>query len=257
MPHEKGDFSLRTTAPVTLANGKVFDVGHCNLCANCHKATVDAAKAVVALPSNKIDADWGPHRGPQADIVRGTNAYEFPGKKYGSSAHKDIINDGCISCHMNLPKGRAAGLSLQVGGHSFQLAGETLNLTACNSCHRDVTQAHGAPVFNVIAREDYDHNGKKEPYQLEVQGLLDQLVNKDGTGVLQSIDQPFYNSDGSFHAVKTDVMRSVAEVGALYNYRMIVNDRSLGIHNAKYAIQVLYDSIQALDPQFDTSLRPQ
>jgi hypothetical protein len=257
MPHEKGDFSLRIITPVTLANGKIFDVGHGNLCANCHKATTDAAKMVVAVPSNKIDADWGPHRGPQADIVRGTNAYEFPGKKYGSSAHKDILNDGCISCHMNLPVGRAVGLSHQVGGHSFQIAGETLNLSACNSCHRGVTQAPQAAVFNIIAQEDYDHNGKKEPYQLEVQGLLDQLVNKDGTGLLQSLEPPFYNADGSFHFVKSDAARSAAEVGALYNYRMIVNDRSLGIHNAKYVIQILYDSIQALDPQFDASKRPQ
>ena len=257
MPHERGDFSLRTVVPVTLANGKIFDVGRGNLCASCHKSTADAAKIVAALPANKITDDWGPHRSPQADLVRGTNAYEFPGKKYGSSAHKDIINDGCISCHMNLPKGRAVGLTMLVGGHSFQIVGDTLNLAACNSCHRGVTQAPQAPVFNVIAQEDYDHNGKKEPFQLEVQGLLDQFVNKEGTGALQNLTPPFYNADGSFHAVKSDVVRPLVEVAALYNYRMIVGDRSLGVHNTKYVIQVLYDSLQALDPQFDVSRRPQ
>jgi hypothetical protein len=260
-PHEKGDFSLRRISPVTLENGKVFDVGHGNLCATCHRATADAAKMVVPMPANKIFPFWGSHHGPQADIVMGTNAYEFPGKKYGSSAHKDIVNDGCISCHMSLPKGRAA-LSPEIGGHSFQIEGkvhgaDTLNLSACISCHRDVSQVRGKIVFSIMAQEDYDHNGKKEPFELEVQGLLERFVNKDGTGLLQKLNPPFYKPDGSFNFVRSDALRPVDEVAAFYNYRMIVDDKSSGIHNTKYVIQVLYDTIQAMDPGFDVSLRPQ
>ncbi len=261
MPHEKGDFSLRTIAPVTLANGKVFDVGHGNLCASCHKATADAAKTVVPLPANKVAPYWGSHHGPQADITMGTNAYEFPGKSYGSSAHKDVMNDGCISCHMSLPKGRA-GLSMELGGHSFRIAGkvhevDTLNVSACISCHRDIAQVRGREVFNIIAQEDYDRNGKKEPFQLEVQGLLDRFVDKNGTGLLQKLNPPYYKPDGSFNFVRSEVVRPLPEVAAFYNYRMIVDDKSLGIHNTKYVLQVLYDTLQALDPGFDVSLRPQ
>ena len=36
-PHEKGDFSLRTAAKVTLTNGAAFDKGNSNLCAGCHR----------------------------------------------------------------------------------------------------------------------------------------------------------------------------------------------------------------------------
>ena len=261
MPHEKGDFSLRTIAPVRLENGKVFDVGHGNLCASCHKATADASKAVAPMPANKIFPFWGSHHGPQADITMGTNAYEFPGKTYGSSAHKDIMNDGCISCHMSLPTGRA-GLSMEIGGHSFMIEGDvhevnTLNVSACISCHRDAAQVPGKNVLNIMAQEDYDHNGKKEPFQVEVQGLLDRFVNKSGTGLLQKLNPPFYKPDGSFNFVRSDAVRPLVEVAAFYNYRMISDDRSRGIHNTKYVIQVLYDTIQALDPEFDVSLRPQ
>ncbi|HUI72219.1 MAG TPA: hypothetical protein VL354_16990 [Spirochaetia bacterium] len=260
-PHEKGDFRLRTATPVTLANGKVFDVGDGNLCASCHRATAVAAQAVTAMPANTIAAYWGSHHGPQADIVAGTNAYEFPGKTYGSSAHKDVINDGCVSCHMSLPKGRA-GLSLEIGGHSCEVVGkvhgtDTLNLAACISCHRDIRQAPGRAVFNIIAQEDYDQNGKKEPFQVEVQGLLDRFVNREGTGLLQTLNPPFYTKDGAFVWSKSDAVRPISEVAAFYNYRMIVDDRSLGIHNTKYVIQILYDTIQALDPHFDVSRRPQ
>jgi hypothetical protein len=48
----------------------------------------------------------------------------------------------------------------------------------------------------------------------------------------------------------------VLEMAALYNYKMISEDRSRGIHNAKYVIQILCDTIQALDPSFDVSRRP-
>jgi hypothetical protein len=35
----------------------------------------------------------------------------------------------------------------------------------------------------------------------------------------------------------------------------VAEDRSRGIHNAPYTIQVLYDTIETLDPSFDTSKR--
>jgi len=35
-----------------------------------------------------------------------------------------------------------------------------------------------------------------------------------------------------------------------------VEDRSRGVHNATYTIQVLYDTLKALDPKYDDSLRP-
>ena len=45
-------------------------------------------------------------------------------------------------------------------------------------------------------------------------------------------------------------------MAALYNYKLFVEDRSRGVHNATYTIQVLYDALKSLDPRFDDSLRP-
>ena len=81
-PHERGDLSLRTVSPVTLATGQIMDIGKGNLCANCHQSASVASKTVVATPANKVFPFWGAHHGPEADIFMGTNAYEFPGKKY-------------------------------------------------------------------------------------------------------------------------------------------------------------------------------
>jgi hypothetical protein len=44
-------------------------------------------------------------------------------------------------------------------------------------------------------------------------------------------------------------------MAALYNYKFVLEDRSRGMHNAPYTIQILYDSLKALDPGFDTSAR--
>jgi hypothetical protein len=46
-------------------------------------------------------------------------------------------------------------------------------------------------------------------------------------------------------------------VAALYNYKFVEEDGSKGIHNAAYAVQLLMDSIKALDKNFDDSRRPQ
>jgi hypothetical protein len=38
---------------------------------------------------------------------------------------------------------------------------------------------------------------------------------------------------------------------------MILEDKSRGVHNPTYVVQVLYDSLQVLDPKFDVSKRPE
>ena len=44
-------------------------------------------------------------------------------------------------------------------------------------------------------------------------------------------------------------------MAALWNYKFVAEDRSRGIHNAPYTIQLLYDSIESLDPSFNVSKR--
>ena len=92
--------------------------------------------------------------------------------------------------------------------------------------------------------------------QEEVEGLLTLFVNPDGTGYLQKLSPPIYKPDGSYNSTQEEKMRPVTEVAALYNYKFILEDRSKGIHNVNYTIQVLYDSLVSLDSKFDVSLRP-
>ena len=266
-PHETWDFSLRTTKAVKLQDGSTFDVGAGNLCANCHQARRGVASEVKAMEAASVSSHWGGHHGPQSDVVNGTNAYEYPGKRYSSSPHKDVLANGCVTCHMSLPEGRYSS-NPAIGGHSFNIAGEVheaeqVNVSGCVGCHEGIKQLAGTDMFDIKAEADYDRDGTVEAVQMEVQGLLDAMVNKNGSGYLQTINPPMFAKDaeatfeglGDWAGSRSGKW-SEAEIGALWNYKLFVEDRSRGVHNATYTIQVLYDSLKALDPRLDDSLRP-
>jgi Doubled CXXCH motif (Paired_CXXCH_1) len=255
-PHDTGNFSLRTMSKITLANGAAFDKEKGNLCANCHRARRTPKEEVKArnIPTDS----WGAHHGPQADMLVGTNAYEFSGKKYSSSAHALLPQANCIACHMTQPSGRYS-LAPTIGGHSMRIEGEvherpTVNTAGCLSCHADMKQVADKPLFDRKAPADYDGDGKVETIQEEVEGLYERLINKKGTGLLQTMKEPPYDAKGKFINSKTQYPNVV--VAALYNYKFVVEDGSKGIHNTKYAVQLLMDSIKALDKNFDDSKRP-
>ena len=257
-PHDAGNFSLRTTAKVSLANGIVFDRDKGNLCANCHRARRTPKEEVRArnIPTDS----WGAHHGPQADMLSGTNAYEFPGKKYASSAHGALPTATCATCHMTLPAGRYS-LSPAIGGHSFRIAGEVheehkVNTAGCTNsgCHAEMNQVSGTHYFDKKAGADYDGNGKIESVQQEVEGLLKKIINDKGSGLLQTMKDAPYDAKGKFANAKTQYPIEV--VGTLYNYKFVLEDGSKGVHNTTYAVQLLMDSIKALDKNFDDSKRP-
>ncbi len=274
-PHKTGDMSLRTIKPVTMSNGAVFDMGEGNLCANCHQTRGKAKELVKAVPAKKLPGYWGSHHGGQSDMILGNNAYEYEGKKYYSSVHATLVKNACTDCHMATPKARFSS-SPGMAGHSFEIAGEVhhapkLNTAGClGNCHTKVKQVIAVnedtpkkgfwwhqtdAVFDIQAKADFDNDGKAEPLQSEVEGLLNLLVNNKGTGYLQKGDLPLYKKDGTWNWNRSDKMRTVKETAAVYNYKYVAEDRSRGVHNAPYTIQILYDTIQSLDPGFDASKR--
>jgi hypothetical protein len=252
-PHNTGDFSLRTTQPVTLTTGDIFDAGTGNLCANCHQSRSDVAGQVKA---GTLSSRLGPHHGPEADLFAGVNGAQIPGKSYSSSAHTYVVDDSCVQCHLARPDGRYS-LSPEVGGHSFYVKGEVhgetkINASACSSCHEGVGQ--DGEFFDIMAKADYDDDGTVENAQAEVEGLLHHIVNPDGTGVLQKISPPAFSASGGW--IGGGVEYPIEVSGAVWNYRYIEEDRSFGIHNTNYAVQLLMDTISLFDSTFDMSTRP-
>ncbi len=75
-----------------------------------------------------------------------------------------------------------------------------------------------------------------------------------GTGVMQKMANPMFKPDGSFITSKTAYTE--AQLGAYANLMYVIEDKSLGVHNTVYTIELLMDSIKAIDPAYDTANRP-
>ncbi len=199
--YTKADFGLESTAPVKLfaqdING-TYDSGRGNLCANCHQP-----RRTLALYPPTEDGmvevnstHWGPHHGMEAAMFIGVGA-----SKTGSpSAHYQIAEDGCVTCHMGEDR-----------NHTFEP-----QLSACQTCHADL--------------DTFDRNG----VQTEVEELMEELATLlEAKGALH---------DG--HPVVGKYPTAVAY--ALWDYLVVLEDQSFGVHNSQYTRTLLKTAIEAL-----------
>ena len=223
---------VRTLAAVTLADGtKVTTAGAGTLCMNCHQARVNAATYVTTTPGSTY---FGPHEGPQADMLMGTNGFTY-GQEIPSSAHREVVADTCVACHTQTPAATDPALG-QVGGHTFKMsfAGTATipaeqMIGACQTCHGSDVTTFNFPLF------DYDNTGGPIlGVQDEVQGLLNDLAV-----LLPPVGQA--KSD-----ITIDSTWTQQQLKAAYNYRFVQRDGSLGIHNMAYTVGLLKASIEDL-----------
>jgi cytochrome c551/c552 len=225
-PHSSGDFGLRWTDNVELQNGTVFDLGAGNLCAACHQSRRDVSTYVGTVGTDPVtisSTHWGPHHGPQSDMLVGSNGYEYAGYAYNQSSHRAAVEDGCVGCHQ-----KGATSNNVVGGHTWNMRGlirdlggdteEILNTGACLPCH-DV--------------DDFDVGGT----QTDIVGLAEELESLVEAAGLWEDGHPM-----------AGVSTSVDSAGAVWNLLMVEEDRSMGVHNPKYAEALLESAIQFLEP---------
>lgn len=237
-PHEKGNLELRTEAAYTLKNGVVYNHGTSNICVRCHHTRTLLATDLGTADTTKLTTRFGPHHGPQGDLLQGTHGYQFAGYTYPTaSQHGAATTDGCIDCHMGNPETHDG---YNVGGHSFNMtyfndeAGTEYTLSGiCKGCHP------AAASFDYNLKDvDYNNNGAKEGIQTELQGLRDTLsIWLEAAGAL--------TEDTTTHVFSIInnkwVPKNVA--GAVYNWVLFNEDRSSGVHNPQYLYHLLKSSV--------------
>ncbi len=232
-PHGNDNTASLRFAPAgsdTLANGYSY-AGQGGLggevCMNCHKARGNGNESVQGTVSS---SHWGPHHGTQADVLLGQNAADF-GVPFQNGSHVYAVTNACVDCHMYPTVDVADSLNRdKVGGHSWNMNNPATDFDYTAAC----TQCHGqkSSFDDFIAPADYDRNGKVESVQDEVKGLLDKLAK-----ALPPVDDA---------AIDYKQVTSLVQKKAYWNYQLIGNDGSYGIHNSKFAIDVLMQSIVAL-----------
>jgi hypothetical protein len=232
-PHDASKpHQLRNVGPITLMdNTTITSGGSGMICMNCHMSRRNASTYVENTSGS---SQFGPHYGPQTDMLMGVNAITY-GKEIASSAHRESVENSCVACHMqSLSSGPAY---THAGGHTFKLSwdGGTTNTTAddvkvvgaCVSCHGNIAS------FD-LKRQDYDGNGLVEGVQTEVKGLLAKLAL-----LLPPVGTP--KASISIAAGWTK-----QQLRAGYNYRFVTDDGSFGVHNTAYAVGLLKASIADL-----------
>jgi len=244
-PHAAGGqiHQLRDIQSVEFGNGEVITEGGAGLvCMSCHKGRRDAIPYVEDKKEdgsyqNGATGHFGPHHGPQGDMLAGVNAIEY-GRDMPSSKHLTVVEESCATCHMQeVPDGLPDDAAGKVGGHSFMLAFNSTNgpihlVEACSSCHGEIED------FD-FGGEDYNLNGLVEGVQSEIKSLWYEL----GTLLPPVGSTNVVQSNSSFN---TDQLRR-----ALFNWEFIVEDGSWGVHNPKYAAAILRSSIDDLKGGID------
>jgi hypothetical protein len=269
-PHARNDFAVRDTAAVTIASfivgvpDAIYDYGESNICARCHQTRTSSPMNPKPNPTKTAMTDtitisssrWYPHYGVNTQMLMGTGGFQFIDYTYtGNSPHTDnaaMKEKGCISCHMAEPIGGGGGI---VGGHTFwtkaesEESGSVYNYTGCRTsgCHPTTFNN-----FDYVSVSSALTGGVG--VQTYIKNYLDTLhtMLTDSTGDISrwtvGSPRPWLTASGTVNANSTRPLkiRPASRAGALYNYFFLEHEGSFGVHNSKYAIELLKSSIAEL-----------
>lgn len=238
---------VRTMAEVDLVSGKTIAQGTGGagqLCMQCHHARHSAEDEIP-----EGSAHFGPHHSNQTDALFGTSGNEAvnPNMTFASSGHNKIEGT-CARCHVYAISNGEESTT----GHTFEPKVE-----ACAECHGTITD-----FDQIMAKKDYDNNGTVEGIQVEVNGLMQKLaetmVTYDNDHYASKyLGNPDPTSDDFIATVMDSVnntYRDSTEAGAVkireggFNLFYEYEERSEGVHNPAYIVELLQQSILYYDP---------
>jgi hypothetical protein len=171
------DQTIPVGTTITTQTGAVWGAnkqkGH--MCAECHEIRLNqfatTSDSIVASIKGtgtfSVSAPYGPHHGPQTDVLLGKGGAEYKGTAgaftfagtYSNSPHTAIFGADCISCHMqddfsDINVTGSFGVNAAVGGHAMSNKGfvhgaEKALVIGCGSTGVDAqgnpTSCHTAP----------------------------------------------------------------------------------------------------------------
>lgn len=201
--------TLMGTKSPLWASSSFEDKGSSNLCLQCHQSR---DKENIPDVSSTADVNvykyWGPHYGVQGNIAHSNAGVHIAGSAtYPTTAFKH----DCMKCHMN------------EGDHSLEV-----NFDACTQCHSDIEDDIDAIQTEV--HEKLFSLGKS----LALLGVMSPDV--EGT------DTVGYHPAGGYSGV--DI--SADHARAVYNYMVVAEDHSYGVHNPDYIKALLDNTIESL-----------
>lgn len=237
--------------PVTFPSGATVSLdGPSNLCMTCHQGRSSGPSVAAATPNTTVQApvDYDSysfiniHYYAAAASYFGSEThggYEYGGRTYRARNTFDghIALDGpitCVDCHMGAGK-----------NHTW-----IPEITLCQQCHigSDFEELSGSPGANHTLIE-----GLKTQLLTTIQAYATFL----GYPIVYDPNAyPYFFNDTNANGV-TDPDEATSANGyknfdfdlltAAYNYQVATKEPAIFVHNAIYARQLLYDSIDQVD----------
>lgn len=239
-----------------------FETTDNNLCLFCHQGRQSKVQVDKAVADKEPDAVAEGMRFINAHYLGigamwfGTDVqgfYEYDGKTYvGANPHMPVDGkDGCVGCH-----------DVHTGAPDEEV---------CKMCHGDVAVND---IRGASSTADYNGNGDvTEGIRSEYRSLRDALYTQlqtyakatVGTGITYNTDAYpywFVDADGDDKADEKDgspigyTTWTPRLLKAAYNFNFMRKNPGAGVHNAKYAIQILIDSVEDLGGDVSMYTRP-
>ncbi|WP_337844571.1 hypothetical protein [Thermus sp.] len=256
---EDGDLRLANDTPLLPSGFKATAVGNAALCITCH----NSRNGRIAWNAEDAGRYTYPHASSQGDVLLGKNAYFVDDTREWPNPHAFFTGNACSTCHMSL-----AGKG-DYSSHTFKVP-EGL----CASCHgtkytEEMVQENTLHLLSlvrtqvnarVLAARDRiktvrawnPETGQFTPnvavkapvYRVDLLSIAGQIAFKmtltDGSVVYSQLGDIKDEKGQPVFATKDPVVR------AAWNYLLIQNDGSKGVHNPTYTRAVLLATLEAL-----------
>lgn len=234
---ETPNYALRANGPVDLlmyrsAGLPAVEVdlgGNGNLCINCHQPR-RSWQGYEASDDNLGDGTYdqgsthfGPHHGPQAASFSMEGAADVGTTAFPTTASFHARELSCTDCHMFEQN------------HTFEPELESCNTAAC----------HNGGITTL------DENSRQLAVKAQFEELTDSLTTAGlfhwvvDTVFTYHPDHDVFELDSSFE--QKPGIYPIGQVGALYNWEWLHDDKSYGVHNFAYIEAMLTKSLEEFD----------
>ncbi len=282
-PHDIGttsgvdtDATVRISGdtPPLIAGFTANDVGRGAICMTCHNTRRGLRNdSTFGQHVGTAEAARAPHGGAQADVLMGQNAYFVTVGNRGDHSRIGNVEDTCVTCHMEETPPPDV-LSYNQGGtnHTFFAADDI-----CGECHgfSDGTIIQGpteAALMNLQGLiegalldliEDQldtgntiDLNGQAEIVDIADvadiefgefrgrQAMTVTLLGGTAVGPFRMNDVSVVPAMGDPFDLYDVAPNALPKAG--WNYNLVINDSSLGVHNPSFVGDVIEGARQAL-----------
>ena len=274
------------STPVLPAGFKATGLGLGAQCIVCHNSrnggtgTTDAnGNEIVGLHEDN-DPYFGtltkyaePHEACQGDVVMGRNAYFFHDGEIGQRSPHSFIPNTCVNCHMEeltAPADLAGSGATPANpaNHTFSADAPDSGPDWCSKCHgagfdrsgvqsavqADLDQLNSAMTTAAmdLALADTTDNpglaplgtGDTATFSVNYKGASLTITRANGTVENPTVPLPANTANVTVNGVQDTAGDILAK--AAWNYDLINQDISLGVHNPGFATDVLQASIKAV-----------